>query len=215
MADDNEDEKWNSKEGPREHPTFKEFSNLLSEKDLEPEYSKAIDGTQGTFLIFKGGELEKVENQSSFEALYAGITKDCIDFAKRIMETRPQSLITGEVKPPFMIFLGTPKVFSGTRDFYQSFNVLLPTIDFRKEEDFSQIALQEMTNHQNCVNLAFVSSKDQIEKFPDQLFKMRKTIVVYTGDRTKYKEVFDECFSKNLRTTTFFEDDYKGCRIIC
>jgi hypothetical protein len=173
------------------------FMSKLEALGLEGMYTKALDGTQSVFLLFRGGDIEKLESSEEWSAFYTAITRDNIDFGREVLKLDPAALVKGNFKPPFMIYLGKPTTFTATRDWYQHFNIVLAKIDFREDEEISQIALQEILNHQNGQVLAIVDNVSQLDKFYPSMSQLRKTIVVSTvlGN----KKIFDECLTKNYR----------------
>jgi hypothetical protein len=199
-------------EDVRSVPCYEDFITKVREAEIEGMYTKAIDSTQSVFLLFRGGSIERTEHAEEFNAFVKAVTGDCIDLAKRILKDDPAALIKGQVKPPFMIFFGQPLTFTATRDFYQHFNVVLPQIDFRAPlSNVSQIALQEMLNHQNSVCLALVNQSHQLESFYPQMNVIRKTVVVDTTDEMdESRLIYSECVKKNYRYVRYYSGSWSA-----
>jgi len=196
VDDPGSDQGWN-REDPREVPCYGTFRDILERDGLEGAYTKVIDGSQATFLLFVGGDIERIESAEEFDAFVTAITRDNIDFGREILKLNPAAVLKGEIKPPFMVFIGEPRTFTATRDWYQNFNVVLAKVDFRTEHQISQVALQEMLNHQNGQVLALVDDPSQLERFYTPMNHIRKTTVI---DFTRNgREVFDKCLSVNWR----------------
>jgi hypothetical protein len=202
-------------ENPHTVPVYSQFIQRLKDQDLEGSYTKTLDGTQSTFLVFRGGEIERLENVEEWSALYRAITQDCIELSKKILKDNPESLLKGNVKPPFMVYVGTPTVFTASRDWYQHFNVVLAEIDFRTPAYLSvvsQTALQEMLNHPNSLALAFVDDPNQLNDFYQPMKKIRKTVVIECAshDRGITPAVLERAMDGNYKYCTFYEEDWRG-----
>jgi len=199
---------WN-REDPREVPCYNQFRDILERESLEAAYTKAIDGTQSVFLIFKGGSIETIDAAEEWNAFATAVTRDNIDFGKQILKLDPAALIKGQIKPPFMIYRGKPTVFTATRDWYQNFNVVLAEIDFTDgAQGVSQVALQEMINHQNGQVMAFVDDVSQLGVFFQPMNQIRKTCVVDVSEVVG-QEIFDLCMERNYRYYLLNLHDWK------
>lgn len=191
--DTGSDQSWDNKNS-YDVPVYAEFKETLEKKGFSEVYTKAIDGSQGVFLYWKGGDVEKAEVKVEFEALVNSISQDSITLQKELMKQKKDfasAMLAGGVRPPFMVWHGVPKVFSGTRDFYQSFNFVLAELD----DGMSEIALREILNHQNSQILVRADKESDLDKIPDKI-AIRKVSVL---DRSEGLGVYGRCVRDNYR----------------
>lgn len=118
---------------------FEDLLKEIKEKKYTDYMINACNATQKCFLIFTGGEIEKQENNKEWDIFNLALSRYSLDIQK-ILQLRPD-----QARPPFCIFVGIPKFFTGNRQFYQYFNAVYAII---KDLDFSELAFQEIINHQ-------------------------------------------------------------------
>jgi hypothetical protein len=136
-------------------PLYSDFKTIIdSDPKLSQAYREAIDGSMGCFITFKGGEIEKQENDAEFEAFFTLISHDSITLQKTIIGMGTKGIKNpSQLNPPFLIFCGIPQVFTGRRDWYQHFRAVIARI---YNDDYSQVALKEMMNHQFSSAILYV-----------------------------------------------------------
>jgi hypothetical protein len=166
---------------------YAEFKTALINSGHEEQFFDAINGSQSTFISFVGGLIEKGENAEEWGTFVQSISQQSLQLQKH-----PESLKTnmGQLRPPYFIFIGRPKVFTGSRDFYQNFNVVVAIID---NAEYSQMALQEMLNHQFSVVVVPI---DAMHKAPSLISSAKKKTVVIDGSGG---QLVDYCLENSYR----------------
>jgi hypothetical protein len=182
---------------------YKDLKNVIKEKDLEKEYKDSLSNTQKYFWYWKGSAIEKIENAHEFDTLLDAMSHEALELQKGIIGLNDKGELKDPkaLRPPFSIFIGVPKVFSASRDFYQRFNWVIPVIDLRDgfEESFSEIALREMINHPNGMLVYFMDDATQFEK--TEYLGLRKTSILNMSK--KAENFVKECVKRGFR---YFEN---------
>ena len=117
---------------------FTELESVIDKSKLNDEFINAIDGSNSTFLVFNGGEIEDDTVNEEWDNFNRKLSKKSIDIQMALKKR------TDQLRPPFCIWSGVPKKFTSTKTFYEYFNCCYAII---KNEDYSQMALQEIINH--------------------------------------------------------------------
>lgn len=181
---------------PRSSQVYNEFRTILEKKELSQYYTKAIGRDQTVFFYFQGGEIEKTENAERFNKLYTAISKDAIDHQKDEIGMQGNNVKNpGQLRPPFMVFIGVPRIFTATRDFYQHFNVVVGIIDKTKDLDtYSETALREMMNHQFSTLVVKATIPEDLDEFKG-LATRKLAVIDYSNSLNLYKC----CLENNYR----------------
>jgi hypothetical protein len=154
---------------------------IAAVEDKKDAYTACIDGSRSTFLAFKGGAIEKAENNPEWDLFAQRLSHESLAIQK---STNP-----GALRPPYMMYVGVPSTFTGIRDFYQNFNTVIALID---GPSYSATALQEMVNHQFS---QVVLKKQADGTVPEIKVGIRKAVVLddAAGGLEEY------CITNNIR----------------
>jgi hypothetical protein len=121
---------------------FSDFLKKIDEKNLKKQFSIATNSSQGCFITYMGGIIDKPENFIEFNRFN-------IDLSNKTWNDQiSYGLKMDRMKPPYSIFVGIPKFLSGKNQFYQLFNNSYPIIYLKNEEKptFNALSLQECFN---------------------------------------------------------------------
>jgi hypothetical protein len=174
------------------------FTNEISKRGLFDQFIEAINGTQSTHLVFMVGTIEKSPNAKEWNDFIAQVSRTSLELQRAPDITKTK---LGDLRAPFLVFLGVPRVVSGPRDFYQHFNCVIALID---GDDFSQLALQEMMNHQFSTTVIRAAYTSDIVKLPSTITK------ISILDAGQSNELVSHCIEKNFR----YYRDYRGDQVL-
>jgi len=168
---------------------WEQLEKKIDEAGLKNYLVPALDGSQSIFWTFQGGLIEKKEYKDQWVQFYKDMSSESIKLQKL---ARPDQL-----RPPFMIWTGSPLYFSGLTEFYQSFNVCYAIIKYNKEQlsPINNMALTEILNHQQ--GYAIVETKEPFSIDVALLKRTRKTFIRHTG--TNVEETIKWCIDNNFR----------------
>jgi len=190
-------------EETEKHPKkslFERLYNSILNSPIENYFIQAINGSHSVFLVFKSGPNDKIENFTEFNQFNIELSKKSIEIQKEL------KLAQHQMKPPFCIWVGNPKVFSAKNNYYQLFNCLYPIITINSNEpEYTQLALQECINHQfstvllNIIEFDEQKIKDLVNKF---LLKFNKVALIGSIEN---KKLTDYCLNRGYRFYPNFE----------
>lgn len=144
-----------------EHPRelYTDLFNKVKENNLEKEFLSALDGTQQCLLFFIGGEIDNPKNFKEFNRLSLDLSTKTWNYQISL------GVPFEKLKPPYSVYLGTPKYMSGKQQFYELFNSVYAIIN---DDKFNSLAFQECLN--NVFSLAVFTSGDiqQISSIKDK-----------------------------------------------
>jgi hypothetical protein len=139
---------------------WEQFLALIDENSLNEQYLQGINGSKTVFFIFRGGEIEKAENEKAFDEFLAQLSQASLELQKS-PDVKKTNM--GKLSPPYLIFAGKPTVFSGSRDFYQRFNTVIALV--QKRVPYSSVAHQEMMNHQFSTTAVWARTAEDVPGF--------------------------------------------------
>lgn len=192
---------------PEDVEAYDIYGDLISRihaQNLDEIYTRAIDGSLRAHFQFCGGAILLAKNEPLKEKLlYDGISQASLDLQK---DMRKEGLKTfGDVRPPFFMWTGIPKICSGTRLAYENYNTAYTVLN--ADTDFSPVALQEILNktYSNC----FIEYRD--EKDLDLFEELQEDYKYWKIDiicRPKDKDrVTEFCLKKGLRCWIAYNDE--------
>jgi len=166
---------------------FEKLKIKIKELDLEKQWLTAIDGTNSTFLLFKGNNgIEKEENQPEWDNFNRQLSKESVQI-QMTLKLRPDQL-----KPPFCIWFGKPENFTGNRLFYEYFNCIYGII----ENNFNPLATQEIVNHKfSAITLIANENYKSIVDDLNLKYKLNRKLYIIG----KSEELQEYCMIKGYR----------------
>ena len=177
--------------------TGKELYDSLVEKMAQEDFNKywniALNGSQKVMIVFTGSVMAKDEHFSTWDEFYTCISQESAIIQKALYENTPQKL-----RPPFIIWMGTPKVFSSQKQFYEYFSMCLGMID--SNEKYNDLAVQELLNH-TFSNI--VITIDNMEEYENKYTNFVKKFYSIPSHKlrvvTSNKDVFETCLKNSIR----------------
>ena len=183
---------------PHSVPAYESLIQNLESKELMGLWTKAIDGSQGVFLYWRGGVIETTECEEEFNHLVQAISQDSITLQKELMSRGTDfgsKMLQGHVRPPFMAWFGVPRVFSGGRDWYQNFNFVFVDEGSHVELNRSEMAYREILNHNNSQILLKVRVMKDFDYLPKDVAIRKVSVLDWCGD----DKVYQRCLDLNYR----------------
>lgn len=137
------------------------------EKGLSNAYSHALDWKQEVYFLFKG-DIFSPENIECYRELFTDISREAAIHQKDLLD---QGVINvGMLRPPFFMWEGIPKRFTGKESAYDDFNVPYVVID--EETEYSPVALQQIMNHPNGTTFIRWKNEEKSAAFIEEVREM-------------------------------------------
>lgn len=183
---------------------YGDFISRINEQGLTDYYTRAIDGSLRCHFCFTGSAILLAKNQSlKDKLLFDGISQKSLDLQKDMRKNGMK--VFGDIRPPFFMWSGLPKICTGTRLGYENFNTAYTVIN--ADSDFSPIAVQEILNKDfSNVFIEYRDEKDyELYKELIEQFKFWK--INFICARKDYERVTEICLKEGLRCWVTFNDD--------
>jgi len=167
---------------------YVELKSKLKELKLEQQWISAINGTLEIFLCFNGGFIEMDEHFKQWDQFHIALSRESVE-TQKALKIKPDKL-----RPPFCIWIGEPKTFTGQKNYYQYFNCVIALIYDLK---YTQLALQEIINHQ--FSSVCVTSENYKKIIKDLRSKYHITHKLVLIDTDFHSEVYDYCLDNKIK----------------
>lgn len=188
----------------KDYDIYKDFISKINEQNLNSIYIRAIDGSLRAHFCFVGSAILLAQNDKLKEdLLYKGISQASLDLQKDMRKEKMK--VFGDIRPPFFMWAGIPKVCSGTRLAYENFNTAYTVLN--SDTDFSSVALQEILNkaYSNCF-IEYRNEKDLefLEELQEDYKYWKIDIICKPSNKD---QVIPFCLKKGLRCWVAYNDD--------
>lgn len=188
----------------KDYDIYKDLISKINEQNLNDIYTRAIDGSLRAHFCFVGSEILLAQNDKLKEdLLYKGISQASLDLQKDMRKEKMK--VFGDIRPPFFMWAGIPKVCSGTRLAYENFNTAYTVLN--SDTDFSSVALQEILNktYSNCF-IEYRNEKDLklLEELQEDYKYWKIDIICKPNNKDK---VIPFCLKNGLRCWVAYNDD--------
>lgn len=182
-----------------EEYTYDLYDDFKSKLDkLEKHYIEAINGSSSVFLAFTG-DFIKNDNSQELDEFISKISSESVKIQKSL------KLTPDKIKPPFLVWVGTPKEVSSIRqntgDVYQYFNAVYILL---KSEKYNQLGVQQALNHQFS-SICIYNDIDLALKIKNKYGIDKKISMISQKD---HELVQEKCLQYNFRYYKYFNSQH-------
>lgn len=171
---------------------YQELIDCINDNKLNSIWNIALNGSQKVHIVFTSSIMAKDEHFSVFDDFYTQISAESATIQKALYQNTPQNL-----RPPFIIWMDNPSVFSSQKQFYEYFTCCLATIGKGKYND---LAVQEILNH-TFSNI--IITADNLDEYTDRVDSFLTKFKSVPSHRlrvvTSNKEVEEKCLKNQIR----------------
>lgn len=184
---------------------YGDFISRINEKGLNDIYTRGIDGSLRAHFCFVGNAILLAKNEPlKQKLLFDGIMQKSLDLQK---DMRKEGLKTfGDIRPPFFMWSGIPKICSGMRLAYENYNTAYTVIN--ADTDFSPIALQEILNKDFSNVFIEYRSDKEFELYNELCEQFKYWKISFICTRKNFEKVSKFCLEKGLRLWVTFNDTF-------
>jgi hypothetical protein len=172
---------------------YKDLKSKIIDLKLEVDWINAMNGSLSTFIIFKGGVIEKPEHYDEWDKFHRELSRESYE-AQVALKIAPD-----KVRPPYCIWVGIPKEYTSKKSFYEYFNNIYALII---DENYNHMALQEIINHVfSCVSILAEKDKIKIANEVRKTFNLSFTKMNIVGNKLNNlgTEATEYCLTYGIR----------------
>lgn len=220
IVDDGQPLEKNENGDPTEDAKVKCCTELLEQVKVEIE-KQHLEGEWVDFLIaktygvFTGDEMASPANVDTSTTLFVMLSHISHDIQNDLEGVEFRK------RPPMFVFYGTPKYDTGTKQFYENFNVVFCNVDPNSMPN-NMFALIEMLNHTFCTMQAVVHNVDDVSNFCKNYIDNKninpdsnRAIVLFDTYRNEEKNnILKRCVEIKVRCVSPLYNEMYGLPVI-